>query len=75
MSVLKAMPKSDMVKKLDVIFIKMKKLMGKHIGLRCVIISYYPRLWVTPKLWVFLGCGVLWAVWASSGATEREQMS
>ena len=36
MSVLKAMPKSDMVKKLDVIFIKMKKLMGKNIGLRYV---------------------------------------
>ena len=52
MSVLKAMPKSDMVKKLDVIFIKMKKLMGKHIGLRYAIILYYPGLWL------FLGCGV-----------------
>ena len=47
MSVLKAMPKSDMVKKLDVIFIKMKKLMGRHIGLRYAIILYHPGLWVT----------------------------
>ena len=32
--------------------------MGKHIGLRYAIILYYPGLCVTPKLWLFLGCGV-----------------